>query len=311
MKKILIVGGAGYVGGHLTDLLKINENLTIRVIDNLLYEHQYMKEVDFLNIDVRDDKNMKPQLDWADIVIWLAAIVGDGACEINRKTTIEVNFDSIKFLKKNFNKKIIFLSTCSVYGAQEGLLYEDSKIAPLSLYAETKMLAEKELLDTPATIFRLGTLFGISDNFSRIRMDLVLNALVSKSISEGKINIYGGEQYRPLLHVKDVARAIFSAIHQENYDGIFTIHYKNIKIIDLAKEVLSKYPKTKLNLIKQEFRDTRNYRVSSEKLLKTFKFEPKYSIENGINEIGTVVSSGKIKDVNDPRYTNALFLSKI
>ena len=310
MKNILIVGGAGYVGGHLTDLLNDNDDFNVKVIDNLLYEHQYMKEVDFINIDVRDEINLKPHLDWADIVIWLAAIVGDGACEIDRKTTIDVNYNSVKFLKKNFDKKIIFLSTCSVYGSQDGILTEDSEIAPLSLYAETKLLAEKKLFDTSCTIFRLGTLFGLSDNFSRIRMDLVLNALVSKSITEKKINIYGGQQFRPLLHVKDVAQAIFLALEQENKQGIFNLHYKNIKIIDLAKKVISKFPETKLNIIEQEFRDTRNYKVSSEKALNSFNFKAKYDVETGINEIGNVVINGKIKDVNDPRYTNALFLSK-
>lgn len=311
MNKILIVGGAGYVGGHLTDLLKDNNNFDIRVIDTLLYEHQYMKEVDFINIDIRDELNLKPQLDWADVVIWLAAIVGDGACEIDRKITIDVNYNSIKFLKKHFNKKIIFLSTCSVYGSQDGILTEESAIAPLSLYAETKLLAEKKLSGTSCIIFRLGTLFGLSDNFSRIRMDLVLNALVSKSITEKKINIYGGEQFRPLLHVKDVARAICLAIDQENKQGIYNLHYKNIKIIDLAKEVISKFPGTKLTIIEQEFRDTRNYKVSSEKASKSINFKAKYDIEEGINEIGNVVLKGKIKDINDPRYTNALFLSKL
>lgn len=310
MKNILIVGGAGYVGGHLTDLLNDNDDFNVKVIDNLLYEHQYMKEVDFINIDVRDEINLKPHLAWADIVIWLAAIVGDGACEIDRKTTIDVNYNSIKFLKKNFDKKIIFLSTCSVYGSQDGILTEDSEIAPLSLYAETKMLAEKKLLDTSATIFRLGTLFGLSDNFSRIRMDLVLNALVSKSISEKKINIYGGQQFRPLLHVKDVAQAICLAIKKENEQGIFNLHYKNLKIIELAKEVIAKFPETKLNIIEQEFRDTRNYKVSSEKVYKVFNFEAKYNTKTGINEVGDVVTLGKIKNINDPRYTNALFLSK-
>ena len=99
-------------------------------------------------------------MDKCDAVIWLAALVGDGACAINPELTFEINSDSVKFLAENFNKRIVFLSTCSVYGAQEGLLDESSTINPLSAYATSKVKAEDYLKDSNAIIFRLGTLFG-------------------------------------------------------------------------------------------------------------------------------------------------------
>lgn len=308
MKNILVVGGAGYVGGYLTDVLSSNKSYRIKVYDNLLYEYQYMKDVDFINGDVRDYKKINRYLKWADTVIWLAALVGDGACEIDRTVTIDVNLNSVSNLVKNFDKKIVFLSTCSIYGAQDGLLYEDSNKSPLSLYAETKMHCENLLKDKQATVFRLGTLFGVGDKLSRIRMDLVLNAIVSKSIIEKKINIYGGNQYRPLLHVKDVSNGIINSIENENIHGVFNLHFENVKIIDLAKTVISAFPKTKLQLIDQEFRDSRNYKVNSDKAREVLNFRPKYDIDYGIHEIGSIVKSGKIKDINDPRYTNALYL---
>ena len=137
----------------------------------------------------------------------MAALVGDGACSINPELTFEINSESVKFLAENFKKRIVFLSTCSVYGAQDGILDETSSINPLSEYASSKVQAEEYLQNSDAIIFRLGTLFGISDEFSRIRLDLVVNILVTKALTEGKLTVFGGEQWRPLLHVNDVANA--------------------------------------------------------------------------------------------------------
>ena len=113
------------------------------------------------------------------------------------------------------------MSTCSVYGAQEALLDETSPLYPLSLYARTKQWSEEILTDTDALIFRLGTLHGISDEFSRIRFDLVVNTLVMRAFAHGKINVFGGKQYRPMLHVRDAARAIApSAITEFSMNGV-------------------------------------------------------------------------------------------
>ena len=117
---ILVVGGAGYVGGGIVDNLKDDHQVT--VYDSLIYEESFRKEVDFVYGDVRDQNKLKKLLDQNDAVIWLAALVGDGACAINPELTFEINSESVRFLAKNFKKRIVFLSTCSVYGAQEGLL---------------------------------------------------------------------------------------------------------------------------------------------------------------------------------------------
>lgn len=230
---ILVVGGAGYVGGGIVDKLKKNHNVT--VYDSLIYEESYRKDVDFVYGDIREQKKLLPLLDKCDAVIWLAALVGDGACAINPELTFEINSDSVKFLAENFNKRIVFLSTCSVYGAQEGLLDESSTINPLSAYATSKVKAEDYLKDSNAIIFRLGTLFGISDEFSRIRLDLVVNILVTKALTEGKLTVFGGDQWRPLLHVIDVANAIDHTINLKT-TGIYNLHYENFKIIDIAMQ---------------------------------------------------------------------------
>lgn len=304
--KILIVGGAGYVGGYVTDLL-IETNNEIIIYDNLLYEDQFQKNVNFVYGDVRDYKKIQKYFDWADTVVWMAALVGDGACSINPVITNQVNFESVENLAKNFNGKIVFFSTCSVYGAQDNILDENSNTNPLSVYASTKLSAEKILINKNSLIFRLGTLFGIGDSFSRIRMDLVVNVLTAKAITEKKLTVFGGRQFRPLLHVKDAARMIILATESEK-TGIYNLHSENIKIIDLAERVKKKFENVLIEKVDIKFQDARNYRVNGDKLKKDFDFVPKYSVEDGVTEIKKIIFEKRIKDINDPRYTNQKYL---
>ena len=223
----------------------------------MIYEESYRKDVKFVYGDVRDQSKLLKLFKNNDAVIWLAALVGDGACAINPELTFEINSDSVKFLAENFKKRIVFLSTCSVYGAQDGLLNEDSSINPLSEYASSKVQAEEYLKESNSIIFRLGTLFGISDEFSRIRLDLVVNILVTKALTEGKLTVFGGEQWRPLLHVNDVANAIEQTIDSE-INGIFNLHYKNFKIIDIAEAIVNKVDSAIIETTPMKFQDARN-----------------------------------------------------
>src|SRR5205807_2089198 len=186
---ILVVGGAGYVGGAVTDLLQQTEH-NVRVFDALLYEECYRKPVDFVYGDVRDTDRIKSQLKWADAVVWLAALVGDPACALHPDVSVEINQKSLKTVAENFNGRIVFLSTCSVYGAQDNVLDESSPLNPLSVYAVTKQEAEQYLSGKNAIIFRLGTLFGVGDLFSRIRLDLVVNILTVKAHRTGNIKVF-------------------------------------------------------------------------------------------------------------------------
>ena len=304
---ILVVGGAGYVGGGIVDKLKQTHNVT--VYDSLIYEESYRKDVNFVYGDIRDHDKLLPLLKENDAVIWLAALVGDGACSINPELTFEINSESVKFLANNFDKRIIFLSTCSVYGAQEGLLNELSSINPLSEYASSKVQAEEYLSDSNAIIFRLGTLFGISDEFSRIRLDLVVNILVTKALTEGKLTVFGGEQWRPLLHVVDVANAIAHTI-ESDVTGIFNLHYKNFKIIDIAQAIIEKVPSASIETTPIKFQDARNYQVSSEKLYKESGFKASTNLSKGIEEIYNLISNNRIKNVHHNRYSNQNFLEE-
>jgi len=311
MSKVLVTGGAGYVGGYLVDAAR-DAGHEVRVFDKLVYEDAYLKDVDFAYGDINDIEALKPHLEWADTVIWLAAFVGDPACALNPALTMQTNVDSVKNLVDNFSGRIIFPSTCSVYGAQDGLLDESSPFDPLSLYAESKIEAEKVLLAAPneTLIFRLGTLFGLSDTYSRLRVDLVLNVLTIRAIREKQMSVFGGQQYRPLLHVRDVATAIVPHI-DTHATGVFNLHAENVTIIALAERIQEQVPGAVLKVTESSFQDARNYAVSSDKARAELGFEPKWSIDDGIKEIYDAISKNRIPDVNLPRFSNVAALQGI
>src|SRR5437762_2424513 len=240
MANVLVVGGAGYVGGAVTDRLMETAH-NVRVYDSLVYEDSYRKPLDFVIGDVRDQDRLGPHLRWADVVVWLAAIVGDGACALNPDLTVDLNDRAVGRLAEEFDRRIVFVSTCSVYGANDELLDERSPVNPLSIYAQTKLAAEGHLISKNAITFRLGTLFGVSDHFSRIRMDLAVNVLTAKAYVYRKISVFGGNQYRPLLHVKDVGAAIVQTL-ETAHTGVFNLHAVNMQIVDLADHLKAQFP---------------------------------------------------------------------
>lgn len=311
LTKVLVVGGAGYVGGYLTDLA-IEQGHDVRVYDKLLYEDAYLKKVDFAYGDILDRKAMKPHLDWADTIILLAGFVGDPACALNPELTMNTNVLAVKNIVEDFKGRIIYPSTCSVYGAQDGLLTEESPFAPLSLYAESKIEAEKILLAAPneTLIFRLGTLFGLSDTYSRLRVDLVLNVLTIRAVREGHMSVFGGQQYRPLLHVRDVATAMVPQI-DTHATGIYNLHTENMTIIQLAERIQKYLPDTRIDITESSFQDSRNYMVSSDKARNELGFAPRWSIDEGIQEIRDAIAAHRIPNVNIPRFSNVAALQAI
>lgn len=304
--KVLVVGGAGYVGGAVTDLLR-ERDYDFRVYDALLYEEAYRKPVPFVYGDIRSRDRLLPQLKWADAVIWLAALVGDGACALNPKVTSEINDVGVKWLSQNFHKRIIFTSTCSVYGAQDSELDESAPLNPLSIYAETKLEAEKYLAGKNHLVFRLGTLFGIGDKFSRLRMDLVVNTLTMRASQLGKITVFGGDQFRPLLHVRDAARAIVDNLPTA-HAGVYNLIRQNVRIVDLAYQIRNHYPDLQIESTPMKFQDSRNYRVSGRKAAEVLDFKPRVSIDDGIGEIKELLDSNRLRDLDNPRYTNQAYL---
>lgn len=309
MKKILVVGGAGYIGGLTTDLLK-EKGYQVTVYDNLLYESRYLKDCQFIFGDVRDTKKIIETQKEFDEIIWLAAIVGDGACDQNPKLTKEVNLHSIKRFLRKTKRRIIFTSTCSVYGIRDALVDEESPVRPLSLYAKTKLEAEKYILDNNGLVFRLGTVFGLGDKHSRIRLDLVVNILTLKAFRDKQLTIFGGQQWRPIISVADTAEYLTKACRSDISD-IFNIKYKNVQISDLAKEIKKIFPKITIKTKKMTFQDTRNYRVSSKKAERVFEFKPKITVVTEARRMKQVFEEGRIKNFDDNVYYNTHYIKTL
>ena len=302
MKKILIVGGTGYIGGYLTDTLMDVYDVT--VYDNLMYETRFFKNVKFIKGDIRDYDKLKTIIHDYDIICWLAAIVGDGACNVNTKLTYEVNEQSVEWISKNYKGKLIFMSTCSVYGINDDLIDEDAELNPLSDYARTKVNAEKYILANSNNylIFRLGTLFGMSDLYSRPRLDLVVNVLTKFAVEGKTLNVFGGDQWRPLLHVKDVSNAIKYCI-DTNINGLYNISSKNYTIAQIANEIKKIIPDAHINYKDVPFEDFRNYKVKTDKFNK-LGWTPSYTLEDGIKEIQYIIYEKRIVEPDNEVYSN-------
>ena len=303
--KVLVVGGAGYVGGALSDLLSKN-SAHFAILDDLLYEDRFLKQVEFFRCDIRETQKVLTVAKSFDVVVWLAALVGDPLCALNPDLTEEINTNALIRFAEDYAGKIVFMSTCSVYGAQEGLLDESSPLNPLSIYAVTKLKSEELLMKKKpdSLIFRLGTLFGLSDDFARLRADLVLNVLCMRAAYASELTVFGGDQFRPLLHVKDVGRAILTGL-AVNAHGVFNLHCENITIVELAKKIQQALPEVVLEISEQSFQDSRNYSVSSEKAFHSFGFAPQFDIDYGINEVLRVLKEGRFPQILDSAYSNA------
>jgi len=306
--KVLVVGGAGYIGGAVTDCL-LQQGVDFTVYDNLLYERQYLKPVDFVLGDVRDTEKLGKILPNFTHVIWLAAIVGDGACQVDPPTTVAVNQESVKWLADDFSGRIVFLSTCSVYGQADDWLNESSPLNPLSLYAQTKLGAEKYLAGKNAIIFRLGTAYGLADIHARIRLDLAVNYMTMNAIKEGKLTVFGGDQWRPFIHVKDIARCVVASLDKD-WTGIYNLATSNVQINDLA-QIIAEETRCQVTYADRQFADPRNYRVHTDRArqLGLLQSTTQFDVRFGIGEIARLVRSGRIKDVNHPVYSNEKHLA--
>lgn len=307
-KKVLLVGGAGYIGGLTCDYL-IRDGFDVTVYDNLLYENRFLKDVNFIYGDIRDTERLYEISKDFDTIVLMAALVGDPACSVDHKLTEEINFQAIK----NFcevvspNKHLVFMSTCSVYGAQDGLLNEESGTNPLSSYASTKLAAEKYILEKNGTIFRLGTVFGLGDTYSRLRMDLVVNVLTMKAIKDGEITINGGEQWRPIIAVKDIAEYV-TEVCKMRYPGIFVLSKENVIIKELGERIVDVIPETKINYTEISFQDARNYKVDNSKSLEVFKYKAKVTVEEEVLRMVKMFKEGRVMDPEDKVYHNGAFL---
>ena len=320
-KKVLIIGGAGYIGSVLTRrLLKLNYSIIIydsfKFGNKSLEEIKNNKKLKIIDGSASDSKKILESAFGCDAIIDLSGIVGDPACAVNPSNTIIDNYLNSKIIIEVAKilkiKKYIYMSSCSVYGATTGKkeLNENSKLNPVSLYAETKLKTEKEILksvnkDFSPTILRLGTVFGFSP---RQRFDLVVNIFVLMAYLNKPINVFGGNQFRPNVHVQDVSSAIELVLKKNDKitsGQIFNVgsNNLNLKIKDIAKTI-SKLNKNCKILIDDKSEDKRNYFVNFDKIHNKLGFKTKYSIERGAKELYKKIKERKFKNLKKIIYNN-------
>jgi nucleoside-diphosphate-sugar epimerase len=321
---VLVVGGAGYIGSIVVRTL-LKRGFRVRVLDSLVYGASAIEEVldhprlEFMRGDCRNIQDVVSAVRGAGAVIHLAAIVGDPACDQDHKTAREVNYAATRMMveiaKGEGVERFIFASSCSVYGASEQVMDENSQPQPISLYAETKVDSELALLGAASdsfhpTILRFSTIFGQSP---RPRFDLVVNLLTAKAIKERVITIFNGEQWRPFLHVADAAAAIVRVLEapvglvgKQIYNvGDSRLNYT---LTDVATMLVKFFPHTRVEHIENS--DRRSYRVSFHKIKGHLGFTCSKSLEDGIRELKAAFENGDISDYSAALYSNVKFLKQ-
>tara|TARA_Y100000590_G_scaffold112183_1_gene127916 strand:+ start:18727 stop:20112 length:1386 start_codon:yes stop_codon:yes gene_type:complete len=324
---VLIIGGAGYIGSTLTNLL-LKENFKVTIIDKLLYDKKVInsfknyKNFKFIKADICNLGIQISSIKNIDIVVFLAELVGDPACNVRPEDALKTNYlslSSLACLCSHLNiRKFIYTSSCSVYGVNKknNFLTESSPLNPVSHYARIKIMSEKSLLSNSTqsfqpTILRLGTVFGPS---LRNRFDLVVNTFAKNAFFKKKIEVFGGNQWRPNIHVEDVANGIISVINSPREkvgNKIFNLSNDkaNYQIIQIAKFAKKEFPFLKLGIINHSG-DNRNYRVSSRKFVKATNFKPRKSIIDCYKEFKKIFLKKIIKNPDNKIFSNIETLKK-
>jgi nucleoside-diphosphate-sugar epimerase len=318
-----VTGGAGYVGSVVVDEL-LAQGHSVRVLDALLHgsvpslaqvlDHEHFE---FVRGDVRDAAVRRRAVKDVYAVLHLAAIVGDPACARQPELAREVNFEATRALLDDAERagveRFVFASTCSNYGKvadSSVLATEESELRPISLYAETKVAAELDVLARAGNglstcCLRFATVYGVSP---RMRFDLTVNEFTREVALGADLVVYGEQFWRPYVHVRDAARAACLALHAplEAIRGeVFNVgatveNYRKLDIVELLKKRVST---ANVQYVHKD-EDPRDYRVSFEKVRQQLEFETERSVGDGIDEVMGLLRSGRVDDPYAPIYKN-------
>tara|TARA_A100001011_G_scaffold373509_1_gene433010 strand:- start:2713 stop:3696 length:984 start_codon:yes stop_codon:yes gene_type:complete len=323
--KILVTGGAGYIGSVVVDHL-LKQNYQLVCLDRLSFGIESIKNLQahenfkLEKFDIRETDKLSKLLETSkfEAVIHLAAIVGDPACTLYSKETQEINIDATKILinlSRKYNvRKFIFASTCSNYGKMKDsskYVNEKSDLKPLSLYAKSKVEIEKYILndldkseDFEPTILRFATVYGISH---RMRFDLTINQFVKDAFYNKRLIIYGENFWRPYCHVDDFANAftrILTSSENVSYN-VFNVGdtKENYSKKMIAELILERVPSLKIEYVLKKD-DPRDYKVNSDKIKNLLNFKISKTVTNGIDEIILYLQNKKCNDTYQQKYYN-------
>jgi nucleoside-diphosphate-sugar epimerase len=319
---VLVIGGAGYIGS-LTVQHLLERGHRVRVLDRLMYGSQSLDAVsssphfELIEGDVTDISKLAAAMRHSSAVIHLAGLVGDPACAVDPEFTRHANIIATRMAKEVAQSlgihRFIFASSCSVYGASDREMREADVLNPVSLYAQTKIDSERELLfsvrdDFFVTVLRFATVFGHS---SRPRFDLVANLFSAQAMMNGVVTVIGPDQWRPFVHVRDLARAIVMVLEARAeivQSQIFNVGDTRLNMTigqlgDLVQRTASAYRDVRVQVSDGD-QDRRNYRVSFEKIRSTLGFQAETTLEAGVREMVEALRAGTYGDFRNPVYSN-------
>ena len=316
MSKILITGGAGYVGAVLTPYL-LDKGHKVTVVDLMIYGEEVLKKNSNLKVikgDVRDKDLLNKAIPGHDIVVHLACISNDPSFELNPKLGKSINLDAflplVEISKQNSIKKFIYASTSSVYGIKsEKDVDETMSLEPLTDYSKYKVECEVILQkyiseDFNPIIIRPATVCGYSP---RQRLDVVVNILTNLAYHKRKIHVFGGKQLRPNIHIQDMVKSyevLINAPKSKISGEIFNVGFENQTVLELAQTV-KKVVGDDVKLLATPTNDNRSYHISSKKIKKILEFKPKFSISDAVIDLKSAFEKGLLlNSLTNEKYFN-------
>jgi len=309
------------MGSVLCHLL-LGTRSEVRVLDNLMYGGRPLLSLaaldgfEFVRGDIRDRRVVEAALDGVDRVVHLAAIVGDPACARDPDAAREVNVEGARNVAgealKRGVRSLVFASTCSNYGKMSDtsvLATEDHELKPVSLYAETKVAVERELLSldgpTACTVLRFATLYGLSP---RMRFDLTVNQFVMEALTARKLVVFGEQFWRPYVHVRDAARAVMCVLESEPESvggAVFNVGdtRENYRKLDIVEMMRGRLPEFEVEFVHRD-EDPRDYRVSFDRIRTRLAYTVSRTVPDGVGEVAAAIRNGVLTDLNGSAYYN-------